>query len=98
MEKILINPFAALKAIWKDRGNIDTEEERRAVFKGLATPIAGELEKSLNRAEKMEAQIFSKNIQKNKFKKENIVEKTESSKKKIKEVKELDKDDLERTL
>jgi len=81
MERVRVNPFAALAAIWKDKPEIELEGEQEEVLAKLAPREALELTKSLKRANNMAGKM-SLEKSKNEFKNSNKVEREQMEEKK----------------
>ena len=81
MERVRVNPFAALAAIWKDKPEIELEGEQEEVLAKLAPREALELTKSLKRANNMAGKM-SLEKSKNEFKNSNKVEREQMKEKK----------------
>lgn len=74
MERVRVNPFVALAAIWKDKPEVELEGEQEEVLAKLAPREALELSKSLKRANNMAGKM-SLEKSKNDFKSSNKVKK-----------------------
>lgn len=79
MERVIVNPFSALAAIWKDKPEIELDGEQEEVLAKLAPREALELSKSLKRANNMAGKL-SLEKGKNDFKNSNKVEKVKLTK------------------
>jgi len=90
MERVRLNPFAALAAIWKDKPEVEIDGEQEEVIAKLAPREALELNKSLKRASNMAGKL-SLEKSKNDFKTSNKVEKEKMEKKtKIHNIEKVD--------
>ncbi len=95
MERVRVNPLAAIFAMWKDKPDIDISGEQEEVLAKLAPREALELNKSLKRADNMAGKILSEKA-KNDFKNNTKVEGKKKIEKSITEkAKSVKKDEKE---
>ena len=95
MERVIVNPFAALTAIWKDKPEVELDGEQEEVLAKLAPREALELNKSLKRANNMAGKL-SLEKGKNDFKNSNKVEKGKLTK--TVPVQNIEKENIEKEI
>ena len=95
MERVRVNPFAALAAIWRDKPEVELDGEQEEVLTKLAPREALELSKSLKRANNMAGKL-SLEKGKNDFKNSNKVEKDKLTK--TIQVKNIEKENIEKEI